>query len=299
MSSKAVSWNKVRGAITDYLFVAPSLTLFFLFSVYPFYKVFELSFFEWDGISSDMTFVGIRQYLDVLRDGIWWSSVKNAAWITFLALTIQNGVAFLLAYIVDQNIRAKNFYRIVFYLPPVLSGIVVGLVWNWIFDGHYGVLNNILAAVGLEEYSRAWLSDPNTALNAVAVVHMWKGFGWGFVILLAGLQGIPRELYEAAKVDGANEWQAFQKITMPIMVPVLFLVSILTILGTMQVYDLIVAMTGGGPGYHTEVPITRIFASLIGSSRFGFACTMGVVFAGILLVVSMVQIRLSKLMKAD
>lgn len=294
-----LSSHKIRDVITNYLFVIPALILFFLFSVYPFFKIFQLSFFEWDGISPHTKFVGLDQYISVFSDSIWWLSVKNAGWVTFLALTIQNGLAFLLAWIVDQEVRAKNFYRIVFYLPPVLSGIVVGLVWNWVFDGHYGVLNHFLKFLGLTEYARAWLADPNTALNAVAVVHMWKGFGWGFVILLAGLQAIPRELYEAAKVDGASEWRIFIKITLPIMIPVLFLVSILTILGTMQVYDLIVAMTQGGPGYHTEVPITRIFASLIGSSRFGFACTMGVVFGAILLAVSMIQIRLSKMMKAD
>ncbi len=297
--AKPLTKEKVWDIFTNYLFVVPSLLLFAMFSIYPFFKIFQLSLFEWDGISPDMVFIGIRQYLQVCQDPIWWTSVKNASWVTFLALSVQNTLAFGLAWIVDQDLKAKTFYRVVFYLPPVLSGIVVGLVWNWVFDGNYGVLNFALTKIGLSSLCRAWLADPDTALNSVAIVHIWKGFGWGFVILLAGLQGIPRELYEAAKVDGASEWQILFRITLPIMIPVLFVVSILTILGTMQIYDIIVAMTQGGPGYHTEVPITRIFASLVGSSRFGYSCTMGVVFGAILLAISMVQIRLSKAMKAD
>jgi ABC-type sugar transport system permease subunit len=141
---------------------------------------------------------------------------------------------------------------------------------------------------------RAWLSDPKTALVSVAVIHMWKGFGWGFVILLAGLQAIPRELNEAAHVDGAGEWRIFSRITVPLMLPVFFLVSVLTVLGTMQIFDIIISTTNGGPGYHTEVPITRILSAMVGSSRFGYACSLGILFGLILLAVSLVQMRLSK-----
>ena len=115
--------------------------------------------------------------------------------------------------------------------------------------------------------------------------------------MLAGLQSIPRELYEAARVDGANSWVVFKSITVPLMIPVFILVSILTILGTMQIFDIIIATTGGGPGYHTEVPITRIVATMIGASQFGYACAMGVIFGLILLVLSMIQIRVSKTMR--
>jgi ABC-type sugar transport system permease subunit len=130
----------------------------------------------------------------------------------------------------------------------------------------------------------------------VAVIHMWKGFGWGFVIFLAGLQTIPPELYEAATVDGASAWAQFRHITVPLLLPVCVVVSVLTILGTMQIYDLIVATTQGGPAYHTEVPITRIMASMLGSSRLGYAAAQGIVFGLILLAVSLVQMRLSRRM---
>ena len=282
----------------NYLFILPAYLLFFTFSVYPFFKVFQLSTTSWDGISPQAPFVGLANFRDLVTDNpVFWLSMKNAFIITVLALTVQNLLALLLAYLCDRDIRGGHIYRVIFYLPPVLSGIVVGLIWNWIYDGNYGLLNHFLNFIGLGNVAHAWLADPHTALFAVAGIHMWKGFGWGFMILLAGLQSIPRDLYEAARVDGANSWIVFKNITVPLMASVFILVSVLTILGTMQVFDIIIATTGGGPVYHTEVPITRIVAAMIASSKFGYACAMGVTFGLILLAISMVQIRVSKMMR--
>jgi len=290
-----------KSTLVNYLFILPALAIFAVFYIYPFYRVFQLSLYHWDGISSMMQFVGLSHFKDIIfHDPMrWWPAVGNAAYITLLALIFQNALALILALACDKDIKGGNVYRMIFYLPPVLSGIVVGLIWNWIYAGDYGLLNHWLNLLGLPNLTRAWLADPRTALTCVAIVHMWRGFGWGFIILLAGLQNIPRELYEAAKVDGANAWETFKSVTVPLMIPVFVLVSILTILGTMQIYDLIVSTTGGGPGYHTEVPVTRILASMIGSSRFGYACAQGILFGIILLVVSMGQIRFSKLMRQE
>lgn len=289
---------KIRRVIGDYTFVAPALIMFLVFSVYPFYKVFELSAFRYDGISPEKTFIGLQNFKDLfLYNSVYWLSMRNALIITLLALTVQNAVALLLAMACDRDIKFGSVYRVIFYVPPVLSGIVVGLIWQWICDGQYGLFNHFLSLVGLEHLQRAWLGDAKTALFTVAVIHMWKGFGWSFIILLAGLQSIPRELYEAARADGANAWHVFRYVTMPLMIPVFILVSILTVLGTMQIFDIIVSTTGGGPAYYTEVPITRIVTTMIGSSQFGYACSMGIVFGVILLIVSLIQIRVSKRMR--
>ncbi|MFH1714718.1 MAG: sugar ABC transporter permease [Elusimicrobiota bacterium] len=287
--------SKRKQVLENYLFVLPAISLFMVFSLYPFIKVFQLSVFQWDGISLSMKYVGLEHFIDIFRNNkVYWTSMLNAGYITFLALILQNSLALILALACDREIRGAKAYRVIFYLPPVLSGIVVGLIWNWIYDGNYGLLNYALNAMGLGDLARAWLADPKTALTSVAVIHMWKGFGWGFIILLAGLQGIPRELYEASKVDGANAWQVFKNITVPLMIPVFILVSILTILGTMQIYDLIVSTTHGGPGYHTEVPITRILAAMTGTSRFGYACAMSIVFGVVLLSLSVIQMKISQ-----
>ncbi len=288
---------KLKSALSNYLFILPALVLFLVFSIYPFVSMIRLSFFSWTGIGIFKRFVGLWNYKDTLfNNPIWWQSLRHAAYITFLALTVQNGLALILALACDRDIKGGKFYRVVFYLPPVLSGIVVGLIWTWIFD-NYGLFNHFLNLVGFSPLTRAWLARPGSALSSVAVIHMWKGFGWGFVIMLAGLQSIPRSLYEAARVDGANSWNIFRKVTFPLMIPVFIVVVILTILGTMQIFDIIVATTGGGPGYHTEVPITRIISNILNNQRFGYACSQGIFFGLILLFFSLIQIKISRKFK--
>lgn len=295
-SSSRFDW----GLLSNYLFVLPATAMFVTFNLYPYFQAAVLSFYKWNGISVHKTFVLFDNFKDIiLANPSWWVSMKNAAYVTLLALTVQNGLALLLAWIVDRDIRGGQIYRSIFFLPPILSGIVVGLIWNWIYQGDYGLLNALLDKMGLHEWRRAWLANPDTALTSLAVVHMWKGFGWGFIILLAGLQGIPRELYEAARVDGAGELKIFWKITVPLMVPVFILVSVLTVLGTMQIYDLVITTTRGGPGFHTEVPMKRIIDEISPGSRLGYACAMGGVFGAVLLVISMVQIQLSRRVKAE
>ena len=170
------------------------------------------------------------------------------------------------------------------------------MVWRFIINDIEvaNVINRALVQLGFSNLAHNWLSDPKTALTTVAVVHCWKGFGWGFLIFLAGLQTIPRELYEAARIDGANSWQTFKKITVPLMVPVIVLVAILTVLGTMQVFALITSLVGGEFAGHTSVPVLRIFYSMMRSSRFGYACAQGVTFGMMLIIISFIQYRFSK-----
>jgi len=283
------------GSIKPYLFILPAFILFAIFSVYPFYLLTHTSLFEWDGISVTKQFVGLSNYWNVLvHDPVFWTSFWQAGYITVLALTFQNALALVLAMAVNRNLTGGGLYRTLFFLPPILSEIVVGLIWFWIYDGNFGIFNALLSRMGLGAWTRPWLADPRTALTAVAIIHMWKGFGWGFVMFLAGLQTIPEELYEAARVDGANAWERFWRITIPLLLPVCVVVSILTILGTMQIFGLIIATTNGGPGYHTEVPITRIFSSMLGSSRFGYACAQGIVFGLTLLFFSLLQMKFQR-----
>jgi raffinose/stachyose/melibiose transport system permease protein len=261
------------GLVSNYLFILPAVALFLTFNLYPYFKVFELSVFDWNGISSHMKFVGLYNFKDILFDNpAWWTSMKNAGYITLLALTFQNGLALMLAWFVDRDLKGGQIYRSIFFLPPILSGIVVGLIWNWIYQGDYGLLNAVLAKIGLGDLRRAWFADPHTALTSLAVVHMWKGFGWGCI---------------------------FWKIRVPLMIPVFILVSVLTVLGTMQIYDLVITTTGGGPGVHTEVPMKRILNEITPGSHLGYACAMGVVFGAFLLILSMIQIQLSKRVRVE
>ncbi len=289
---------KSKSTLENYIFVMPAVVIFSVFYIIPFIWVFKLSLFEWDGISFTKTFVGLANFKEIfLQDKSWWQSMWNASYITLIALTLQNILAFMLAWACDREIRMKNFYRVIFFIPPVLSEIVVGMIWRFIINDIEGanIINRMLAAAGFPNLMHHWLSDPKTALTTVAAVHCWKGFGWGFLIFLAGLQTIPHQLYESARVDGANAWQSFKKITVPLMIPVTVLVAVLTVLGSMQVFALILGLVGGEFAGHTSVPVLRILAAMRGSSsRFGYACAQGISFGMILVIISFIQYRFSR-----
>jgi len=303
--AKRIPFWEFKGIAENYLFILPAVAIFAVFYVYPFYEIFNLSLHEWDGISLSRSFIGFDNFKEIITDKVWWSSVWHAAYITLIALTFQNALAFALALSCDRDIRARKFYRVIFYLPPILSEVVVGLIWQWILHSGIqagepiGLLNYFLTKVHLNHLVHSWLSDPKTALTCIALVHSWKGFGWGFIILLAGLQTIDRQLYEAARVDGAGSFRTLKNITIPMMVPVFVMVMILTILGSMQVFVLVLSMVGQGLVYHTEVPVTRILLSMTGLSRFGYACAQGIVFGVILVVSSFTLNKVSKRLKQE
>lgn len=284
----------IKDTFENVLFVLPAFVIFAVFYIYPFFELLRLSFHDWNGVDPIKTFVGLRNYTDLIQDSVWWDSIWHATYITLIALTFQNAIAFALALACDREIRMKRFYRAVFFLPPVLSEMVVGYVWNWILDpniqnGQYvGLLNFILAKIGLISLVHNWLSDPNTVLTCIAVIHSWKGFGWGFIIFLAGLQTIDRQLYETAKVDGAGPLRTFIHVTIPAMIPVIMMVVILTILGSMQAFVLIISLVSQGLAGYTEVPVTEILKAMNGNKQFGYACAQAVVLGLSLVIVSFV-----------
>ncbi|MDP2941675.1 MAG: sugar ABC transporter permease [Candidatus Omnitrophota bacterium] len=294
---------RIKSTLENYLFVLPAVLIFSIFYIYPFLKVFQLSFYEWDGIAAfkDAIPVGWGNFKETLADNSWWRALGNAGYITLIALTFQNILAFALAVACDRQIRLKNFYRVIFFIPPVLSEIVVGMAWRFIINDVDGanIINRLLVQLGLGQFVHSWLSDPKTALTTVAIVHSWKGFGWGFLIFLAGLQTIPREIVDAARVDGANAWQSFRNVTIPLMLPVIILVAILTILGTMQAFALILGLVGGEFAGHTSVPVLRILAVMRDSPRLGYACALGINLGAILVIASFIQYRFSKQARAS
>ncbi|WP_273333317.1 carbohydrate ABC transporter permease [Dictyoglomus turgidum] len=286
--------RKIGDQIGSFLFVLPALAFFVTFSIYPLFKTFQLSFFQWDGMTKNMTFVGFQNYINAFRDFIWLKSLKNGVYLAILALIIMNSIAFILAVLVNLRIRCSKFYRVVFYIPPILSGIVVGFIWKWIYDPNYGILNGILDILHLSQFKRAWLSDIHTALISVSIASMWQGVGGSFILFLAGLQGIPEELYEASIVDGASFWQQFFYITIPLMSRTLMIVSILTILGAMQLLTIVIPLTNGGPGFETEVPALRIYKEAFSNYRFGYATALSVLLGIMLFIISIIQIKLRR-----
>lgn len=301
--AKTLSLPAIRNYFGNFLFILPAVAIFTIFYIIPFFAIFDLSLRDWNGISSYKEFIGAQNFIDLIKeDTVWWKSMRNAGYITLIALTFQNILAFALALACDREMRLKGFYRVVFFIPPVLSEVVVGIIWRWILNSgmqdnqHIGLLNYFLNSMGLNQLIHNWLSDPDTALTCIAVVHSWKGFGWGFIMLLAGLQTIDRQLYEAAHVDGAGAWHTFWNVTIPMMLPVIMVVVILTILGAMQSFVLVISMVGQGLVDYTSVPVTRILSSM-SNQQFGYACAQGVMFGVILVFVSFTMKKLSDRVK--
>ncbi len=291
--------HALKDKSVNFSFIFPAVLIFSIFYIYPFLYTFILSFQEYDLISS-ARYVGLANFKEILVSGqpwwksMWWNSVRNGAFITFWALTFQNLLAFMLALAVDKIIRLNKFYRVMFFLLPVLSEVIIGLLMKQLLASEpvgRGVLNQILSNFGFGGLAQNWLGE-NRVLLTTALVHCWKGFGWAFIIFLAGLQRIPEQLYEAAHIDGANAFQTFRRITIPLLMPVMTLILVLTILGTMQTFAMILALTGGAAGL-TEVPVMLIYNHIRGD-KAGFACAEGIILGLMLIGVSFTMYFVSK-----
>jgi len=282
-----------RRAVTGYLFLLPALALMAVFTFYPFVQGLALSFQEWDGIGAT-SWVGFANYRRVMGDNIFWASLGNAGIFGVVGFVLGNILSLGMALAVNSMRRGSTFYRVAYYLPGVFSVVVVGMMFAWILQGSVGILNRALGAVGLEMLQRRWLTDPETALPSVALVYVWFHWGFGFLLFLAGLQGVPRELHEAASIDGAGAWGRFRYVTWPQLIPVTTIVSVLTLLGALQIFGTVQVLTNGGPGYLTEVPTLRVYKEGFQFHRFGVAAAMSVVFGAILIVLSLVQIWLGR-----
>ena len=283
----------IKEKTVNFSFIIPALIIFTLFWIYPFFYTFILSFQENDLISAPK-FIGLSNFKLVFTSGSWWSSMYNGGFITLWALTFQNILALMLALSVDKIIRLRKFYRVVFFILPVLSEIIIGLLMKQFLASEpvgEDVFNHLLNGLGLGFLAHNWLGTAYVRV-ITAMVHCWKGFGWAFIIFLAGLQSIPDQLYEAARIDGAGAWHCFTKITLPLLMPVVTLVVVLTILGTMQAFAMILALTGGAGGL-TTVPVMVIYDHLRHNIA-GLAAAEGLVLGVILVAVSFTMFFISK-----
>jgi ABC-type sugar transport system permease subunit len=292
--SRSARSRRLRRAATGYLFLLPALLLIAAFTLLPFVQGVALSFQSWDGVGRDTPFVGLRNYERVLGDAIFWTSLWNAAVFGLIGFLVGNAISLGMAVAVSANPRGASFFRIAYYLPGVFSVVVVGLTFQWLLQPSVGLVNRTLVALGLVALKHNWLSEPGTALPSVAAVYVWYHWGFGFLLFLAGLQGVPKELYEAAAIDGAGAWARFRHVTWPQLMPVTTIVSILTLLAALQIFATVQVLTNGGPGYYTEVPTLRIYKEGFGFNRFGVAAAMSVVFGAILMLLSLSQIWVSR-----
>lgn len=266
-------------------YLSPVLLLYAVFLVYPMLEAIRLSFFEWSGFKTQKPiFVGLKNYILMFSaDPVFWVAFRNTIIWVVLSLLVPMILGLILALALNRSIFGRNAMRSIFYIPAVFASITVAAVWRWIYNPTLGAVNQILEAIGLGNLAHSWLGDPKIAIYSVFVASVWQAVGFPMILFLAGLQGVPIDQIEAAKIDGASNWRIFWNVTMPSLRPTTVVVIILTIINSLKVFDLIVGMTGGGPAQSTQVLALWSYTQSLNNHNFGG----GGAVATILLLVSL------------
>ncbi|WP_243088299.1 sugar ABC transporter permease [Streptomyces sp. 891-h] len=265
-------WNQ---RVAPYLFVLPNMLIFGLFVIYPAINNFNISMYD-SGNGRDFTYVGGGNYQGMLSEAEFWSAARHTVIFAVFFVTLTTVVSIGLALLLNQKIKGRAFFRTVFFLPVVISPVVVGLIWGWIFERKNGLLNSLLGAAGLGE--PGWLVNSTLAMAVVIFVGLWLHVGFYVLIVLAGLQGIDSTYYEAARMDGASGWQQLRLITLPLLRPTTMVVVILSLINGFQAFDYIWTLTGGGPVGGTTLMVQYIYEHAFQSPvQYGSAAAAAVV----------------------
>lgn len=290
-SSKNSSGRPFARPHQAYLLLAPGFLIYALFVLLPITNTVRYSFFDWTGFS-EPTFIGIDNYIRLAGDPDFWKAIGNNAFfvIFYTILPIMLGL-FLTSLLTRSRIRGLTLFRTGLFIPQVMSPVVVGIVWRWLFT-YNGPINSFLIAIGLENVALPWLGDFTWAPYAVGAVGTWVQYGLCMVLFIAGAQSIDEELYDAAKVFGANAWQQFRYVTFPGLRQQILVAFILTFIAAMRVFDLVFVLTQGGPGKQTIVTSYLIYQQAFQRNRAGYASAIAVVIALIILIVSIAVFKL-------
>ncbi|WP_220506520.1 carbohydrate ABC transporter permease [Microbispora sp. H10830] len=277
---------RVRAVAEAYALLAPSLVGFLLFLVAPIFGVAALSLFDWNLMGAP-SFVGLDNYRELAADPEVWRAVLNTIYYVVLNIPAQTVLALLLALALNRRMLGGKVLRVVFVLPWMAMPVALGIIWSWVFDPRYGVVNQVLGVVGIDGPN--WLTDPAWAMPVIASVNVWQYTGYTMLILLAGLQAIPHTLYEAAAIDGTTPVQRFFMITLPLLRPSLFFVLVTNTIGSFQIFDTVFVMTQGGPGGATDVLNFHIYQQGFQLFRSGYASALAMVLFALILLVTAVQ----------
>lgn len=274
-----------RPFLTALPYLLPAVALYGYFIAYPMLDSIRLSFYTWSGFRTETPeFVGLDNYRRLFTaDPVFWKAFGNSVIWVVLSLLIPMVLGLLLALALNRRIVGRNLMRSVIYIPAVFASITVAAMWRWIYNPTLGLVNQGLEAVGLGDWAQSWLGDPKIALYSVFAASVWQAVGFPMVLFLAGLQSVPPELVDAAKIDGAGTWQVFRNVTLPALRPTTVVVVILTIINSLKVFDLIVGMTGGGPAQSTQVLALWSYTQSFTNHSFG----AGGAVATVLLVLSL------------
>jgi len=282
--------QRIQEAIWGYLFITPNFLVILFFTFIPVFFALYMSLTDWN-ILSDPNFIGLENYEKIFSDPLAKETFLNTFYFAVVSVPINVFLTLLLAVLLNQKIKGITFFRTAYYLPVISASVAVSLMFMWILANN-GLLNQILGGLGIEPVR--WLTDPKIALNSVIGVTIWKGLGLNMIIFLAALQDIPKELLEAAAIDGANAVQKFFKITIPLLSPVIFFVTITGVIGSFQSFDLVYNMTRGGPGHSTTVIGFYIWRQAFDYLHMGYGAALAFIVFAAILVLTILQWVLRK-----
>lgn len=281
-----------RAVLVGWSFILPNFLGFAVFTLVPMLAAFALAFLKWDSYSTP-EWVGLENFRRLLRDESFFVALRNTLYYAAGHIPLTLAAALGLAVALDRKLRGVRFFRTAAFFPYITSLVAVAVVWNMLFNPAAGPVNQILQALGVDDPPR-WVASTEWAMPAVIVTSVWRDMGYYMVLFLAGLQTIPREYYEAARVDGANSWHRFWRITLPCLRPTTFFVVVMLTIQSFKVLDLIVVMTDGGPGRSTLVLAQLVYREGITEGRFGYSSAIALVLFVIVLTVTVVQFRLNE-----
>lgn len=280
-----------------YLFILPSAVALAAFTLWPILQALWISLHDWSFLTDVRAFVGLANYVELLGDGRFWNAMRVTAVYSLLSVPLQVLIALTIALALNERIRGRAVLRAAYFLPVVSSLAIMAIVWTFLLDPNVGTVGGWMRDLGMRRV--AFLREPALALPAVVAVGLWKNLGFSMVILLAGLQGIPREHYEAASIDGAGRWQRFRHVTVPGLRHTLLFVVVISVIASLQVFDQVYVMTRGGPLFATESLVTYMFHQGFDLFRMGYASSVATVLFVLILAVSAVQLRMFRYHDVD
>jgi len=286
---RRVSRAATEQTVIGYLCLSPLLLHFLIFLAFPLVFSLYLSLTSWDLLSPEKGFVGLGNYVHLFHDRDFWLAAINTVIFAVWRVGAGTLLALLLALLVNQKVRGISFFRGAIFAPVITSLVAISVVWLWLYDPNYGLFNVPLQILGLPPL--AWLEDPHLAMPGVIIMSIWKGVGYTMVIYLAGLQGIPEEFYEAARIDGAGSWARFRHVTLPLLTPVTLFVLVISTIGAFQVFAQIYVMTDGGPVKSTTVAVYYLYQQGFQFFHMGYASAIAWVLFLVMLVLTVIQFR--------
>lgn len=278
--------SKWAQRLSPVLFLLPALSIYTVFAIYPTYSVVEYSFTDWDGISPERNFVGLENFQRLFSDKIFWEAFRNTFVWSGVIIVINVGLGLVIAAMLARVWKARLLIQTCIVLPVVISPMAVATIWRWMYQPT-GVINQMLEGIGLGVLATPWLGSPDAVLYALALAHSWSTIGLSVIIFLAGLQAVDEDLYEAARVDGANPLQSFRYVTLPALRPVTAVVFILTLTQSFKVFDIVWATTQGGPIRFSEILSTYMYKRGALENQYGYGSAIGV---ALLVIVSIATI---------